>query len=366
MADLNLALYYPSMEFRDVAWLKGMLLFWDGIRRIVPESYTPDDDDEVKPFLEAGIIKSIDPRQDAARIADEFSSKLEEKEYTAAALSDIQGSEDPERELYYRMHPDKVDSRLRDLLSAQEVSIATRDWLYVSEEFGRYYMFYLANSIAESRGLAKITDSTEAWTASTYFDYEGRIDVDTPFEQSKQLIAALMLRDFVPANIEAIPAVSLLSFREKHRDERRRFLESIKTYVTKISNISDPQTIQDAVNEYKKDVEDSIKDFKESLGSLRFTSLTGIKAIAFPLSATAVHWLGPQNSEYEVIATAVAGLALGLLASYREYKEKRKDLIKKCDYSYIYFLENIPSNWRWGGDTFNYYLYREIEEFIND
>jgi hypothetical protein len=364
MTDLNFALYYPSMEFRNVAWLKGMLLFWDGIRRIVPESYTPNDVDEVKPFLEAEIIKSIDPRQDAAKIADEFRNKLEGKRYTAAALSYMERSED--HELYYRIHPDKVDSRLRDLLSAKEISKATKDWLYVSEEFGRYYMLYLANSIAESRGLAKIIDSTEAWAASTYFDYEGEIDVDTPFEESDQAIITLMLRDFVPANIQAIPAKSVLLFREKYRDERRRFLESIKTYITKISNINDPQTIQDVVNEYKKDVEASIKDFKESLRSLKFTSLTGIKAIAFPLSTNVVHWLGICTYEDQVITTAVAGLALGLLTSYREYKEKRKTLIKECDYSYIYFLENILGNWQYKRGPLNYHLYRQIEEFIND
>lgn len=362
MPDLNFALYYPSMEFRNTAWLKGMLLFWDGIRRIVPESYTPNDVDEVKPFLEAEIIKSIDPREDAAKIADEFRNKLE-KQYTAAALSYMERPEDHER--YYKIHPDKVDSRLRDLLSAKEISKATKDWLNVSEEFGRYYMLYLSNSVAESRGLAKITDSKEAWAASTYFDYEGEIDPDTPFEENNQVIT-LMLRDFIPANIHTIPAKSILSFREKYRSERRRFLESIKSYIAKISDISDPQVIEDAVNEYKKDVEDSIKDFRESLRSLKFTSLAGIKVIAFPLSTNVIHWLGMCTYEYQVISTAVAGLALGLLTSYREYKEKRKALIKECDYSYIYFLDNTFDKWHYDGGPLNYHLYRQIEEFIND
>lgn len=362
MADLNFALYYPSMEFRNIAWLKGMLLFWDGIRRIVPESYTPNDVDEVKPFLEAEIIKSIDPREDAAKIAEEFRNKLE-NQYSAAALSFVERPQDHER--YYRIHPDKVDSRLRDLLSAKEISKATKDWLNVSEEFGRYYMLYLANSIAESRGLAQITDSKEAWAASTYFDYEGEIDPDTPFEENKHVIT-LMLRDFIPTNIQAIPAKSILSFRETHRDERRRFIESIKDYITKISKIDDPQIIEDAVNEYKKDVEDSIREFRESLRSLKFTSLTGIKAIAFPLSTSVVNWLGVWDYEYQTIGTSVAGIALGLLTSYKEYKEKRKALIKECDYSYVYFLENTFDNWHYDGGPLNYHLYRQIEEFIND
>lgn len=55
---INFALYYPSMEFRSISWLKGMLLFWDGIRRIVPESYTPNDDEEIKPFIALRINQS--------------------------------------------------------------------------------------------------------------------------------------------------------------------------------------------------------------------------------------------------------------------------------------------------------------------
>lgn len=34
----NIALYYPTIDIQDEGWLKTALLFWDGIRTIVPES----------------------------------------------------------------------------------------------------------------------------------------------------------------------------------------------------------------------------------------------------------------------------------------------------------------------------------------
>jgi hypothetical protein len=52
-------------------------------------------------------------------------------------------------ELVADFHPEKVDARLRDVLSSREISLATKDWLNVSEEFGRFYMFYLANAMAD-------------------------------------------------------------------------------------------------------------------------------------------------------------------------------------------------------------------------
>ncbi len=201
MAGLNLALYYPSMEFNNVDWLKGMLLFWDGIRRIVPNSYKPYDNYDVEAFIDAGIIESIDPGKDAANIANEFRDKLENLYNGAAALDWIKRPQDYEK--HYRIHPEKVDARLRNVLSSREISLATKDWLNVSEEFGRFYMFYLANAMAEKRELAKITDIKEAWTASCYFDYDGTVDGDANFDTDKQIVT-LMLNDFIPANIEEI------------------------------------------------------------------------------------------------------------------------------------------------------------------
>ncbi len=362
MVDLNLALYYPSMEFNDIDWLKGMLLFWDGIRRIVPESYTPYDNHDVEAFIDAGIIKSIDPSKDAANIANEFSDKLKNLYDGAAALDWIKRPQDYEK--HYRIHPEKVDARLRNVLSSKEISLATKDWLNVSEEFGRFYMFYLANAMAEKRGLAKITESKEAWTVSCYFDYDGAVDGDVDFDTNKQIVT-LMLRDFIPENIEEISTNSIISFREKYRDERRCFIESVKTFITKISDIDDPQIVRDAINEYKKDIESSIKDFRGSLTSLKFTSLTGIKTISFPVGFNAITLLGTGGFEYAIISS-VAGLALGLLTSYVNYKEKRKKMIKECDFSYIYFLSNTFDKWHYDGGPLNYHLYRQIEEFIND
>lgn len=42
------ALHYPSIEFQDTEALKRSLLVWDGIHRIVPSGYTPQDDAEVR------------------------------------------------------------------------------------------------------------------------------------------------------------------------------------------------------------------------------------------------------------------------------------------------------------------------------
>ena len=41
-------LYYPHIEFQNVAWVKSSLLLWNHVYRIVPEGYVPNDNDDIK------------------------------------------------------------------------------------------------------------------------------------------------------------------------------------------------------------------------------------------------------------------------------------------------------------------------------
>src|SRR5687768_14972847 len=63
------ALYYPHIEFRSLDWLKSALLYWEGVKRIVPdEEYTPNDCDELRPLLEAGLVENVSAVPFAQRI----------------------------------------------------------------------------------------------------------------------------------------------------------------------------------------------------------------------------------------------------------------------------------------------------------
>ncbi|SRR6266478_3433885 len=70
-------LYFPSIEFRSVEWLKLALLLWDRIYRIVPPSYTPQDSYEVRVAVDAGLIVNHNPtRENMAGIAIEYEAFL--------------------------------------------------------------------------------------------------------------------------------------------------------------------------------------------------------------------------------------------------------------------------------------------------
>ena len=86
----NYILYYPSIEFQSTEWVKSSLLLWDAVYRIVPEGYEPIDNDEIRAFVDAGLIRNIVPTDDEKKsIEKKFKrtcKQLESPQYRPAGL----------------------------------------------------------------------------------------------------------------------------------------------------------------------------------------------------------------------------------------------------------------------------------------
>jgi len=361
MNDQNYALYYPTIEFQDYEWLWSAALLWDRIYRIVPDAYIPDDHDNIKALVDTGEIGiPINPGDYAKDIAQEFVNKLDSENWDAAALSyDIPNN-------YRRLHHDKVDVKLRELIIAKGKGENNGQWLHVPVEFAAHYMTYLANAIAEKNNLSILSDSAPAWTSSTYFKYNGEVE-DFPREDLSQLLATVVVRDFIPDDIMSIDPKDIVKFRQKYRDERKRFMLSIKSAATQISRCKDPSVIRDQIEDIKKDIESSLKDYRRSLEVLNITGLTGIKSLTFPaLTKVACIITGQEINVETLIIVSALGFAVGLVSGLSELSHKKYKLSKESDYSYLMHLQRNWKKCAMYDNDYNYYLCREMEEFIND
>lgn len=357
----NYALYYPSIEFQDYEWLWGASLLWDRIYKIVPDGYKPDEPNNIKILEESGEIGiTINPLGYAKEIANQFIEKLETLTWDAAALSD---SDDFNSRDYLKLHKDKIDVKLREMLIAKGQASASRDWLSIPTEFSAHYMTYLANKIAERNGLQLVTDYSSAWTCSNYFRFDGEVE-PFPFEDSNQQLAILVIRDFLPKNITSITANEIISFREKRRDQRQRFFNNIKKAAKEISDCKDPLIIKDMIHDLKIDIEASLKEYRTSADILKVSGWTGIKSISFPIATDVLSKIIPLDPESLTILSSI-GIGLGIINGFRDYRSKKNKLSKECDYSYLIELRR---NWKnmYQGSDYNYYLCRQMEEFIND
>ncbi|MCK4415152.1 MAG: hypothetical protein KAY32_16595 [Candidatus Eisenbacteria sp.] len=253
------ALYYPTIEFHDFEWLWNASLLWDRIYRIVPAGYEPDDCENVRILAQSGEIgHAIRPEEYAPLVAKEFVDRIEEGRWDAAAV---------ERDIpdeYARLHKGKVDVALREMIIAKGAGAEHKDWLYVRTEFGALYMTYLANHIAAMNKLQLLSDSTPAWTGSTYFRFDGDVQ-DYPREEYVQQLAVLVLRDFLPENITSVRPESILRFREKYRDERQRFLGALRKSAADISECTGAAVVRDRIEDMKKEIEASLKDYRKRI-----------------------------------------------------------------------------------------------------
>jgi len=358
MEQTNSALYYPSIEFTDPQWLWASSLMWDRIYRIVPKDYVPEDSDNIKRLAETGEIGiAINPDQYAKTVSETFIAKLHAGHWDAAALSHNMD------ENYARLHHDKVDVQLRELIVAKGRGASHGDWLYVPTNFEALYMTYLARHISQKANLNLVTDVAAAWTGATYFTFDGRVE-DTPREELPNVLAAMLIRDFIPTNVVALEPNDLLSFREKRRDERHRFMNAVRTAAAKLANCHDAKVALDMYEDLKKEITTSLEDYRKGMDILKVEGWTGLKTLVFPATTGVIGKLIALDPT-QLTILSVAGLAMGAVSGLSSMKQKGKKLTHEYDYSYLLHMRRTWEKCYQGSD-WNYYLCRQMEEFIND
>lgn len=360
MTTPSTALYYPTIEFRNYDWLWRAALLWDRVYRIVPTSYTPEDPPNVQALIDGGEIGiAINPEAYAASVAKDFMEKLEHGGWGAAALSFRN------EEQYALLHPEKVDVYLREMMIARGATKAG-DWLRVPEEFAALYMTFLANEVARRNKLTLLSDDSAAWTGSTYFAYDGEVD-EFPHEGLDHLLATFVIREYSPEGVLGITPTELLRFREKYRDERQRFFAAIRSAAERLSECEDPAVVRAHVEDIKRDIEAALKDYKGSMSVLGVAGWTGLTSVAFPMAqSVAAELVGKELNPENLTVLGTVGAAVGLVSGLTNWNEQRKAANRAAEYSY---LMHLRKNWKglgpYGGE-YNYFLCRQMEEFIAD
>ncbi len=358
---MNHALYYPSIEFHDYHWLWSAALLWDRIYRIVPEGYEPDEPENIRVLVEGGEIGiPLRPGPYAKDAAEELFDKVGPGGWGAAALVfDMD-------QAYAKLHQDKVDVQLREMMIAKGKATAHGDWLHVPTEFEALYMTFLAEQISQRNNLQLLSDSVAAWSASTYFKYDGQV-VEYPFDDNTHQLAVLVIRDFLPENILDLNPRDIVKFREKYRDERQRFISAIQGAARDLSACEDETVYEDRIRDLKRSIEEALSDYKKSMSDLKIVGWAGLKSVTFPvLTKVASAMVGKDLAPEILTIVSGLGIGLGLVSGFSDFREKSRRLEKDCDYSYLLHLKRNWKECAMYGKDYNYLLCRTMEEFIND
>jgi hypothetical protein len=352
MQDSANVLYFPFIEFQSLEWLKATLLVWDHVYRIVPSGYSPNDNAEIKEAIQAGRIRNIQlERQDTQDAYQTFTDIIRNAQFVPAGLE----SEDVER-----IHRDKIDDRLYPILEQQANAFRQEEWVNVSKEFGRGYMFQLADIVASRRGLTKATSDSDAWVTSHYFSHEGNVGEMVYDASASRQLCYFNFKGVIPLSVKQCRMKDIASFSDKHRDERKLFRQRVSAFLGQLEACESESHLGDIIHDYWIDLIRAKEDFRKSMSFAGTGGLHALFTVAVPVAATVLGTIGTLTSNPALMEMAVA-MGFGSVAALAENRKRREDTAKT---NYGAYLLDIDEKLAKENKIyrFNYIM----DQFIND
>lgn len=350
MAEKSI-LYYPSIEFQSIEWVKSSILLWDRIYRIVPEGYIPDDSDEIKELIDNDLIRNIhltkgDKEQTANDFVD-FYQAIKDNRAAGLIVSDDE-----------RIHPDKIDNILYPYLDEIGPYFFDDDnWLHMSGPMTRSYMFILSKVVANRRNMVRGTENLEAWAISPYFSERGNFAEFVQDSSAKGFYSSCILEDIFPANIADIDVNEIISFIENNKEGKVELREKLTSFISEASKISEnEQFIQEGLD-LIHDINSAKDEYKKNMAFWEGGMPGKILSTGLPLSINVFDALNAANDPFKLLR--IGSILIGAIASYADYRKTKKKRDPSYS-SYLYGLDNLPSSQVIGRS------FTSFEEFIND
>jgi len=349
-------LYYPSIEFQSVEWVKSSLLLWDCVYRIVPDGYTPNDCDEIKTFVDANLIRNIAPtdyeKKSVKKKFERLCRQMESSQYRPAGLYPSQ------EEL---IHKDKIDGRLYPFLDSmsKDIEFGENEWVKMSVPLARSYMFILSKAIAESRGMNQGTYNPDTWSIGQYFSNKGNFGEYVRNDSAKSYLCSLVLDDIIPQDIGQVSAYDIVAFSKNRQSERMAFRNRIDVLMEKLSNVRVQEQAYDIVNDFVQEVEKDKDTLKRSMTFNHSDALGKALMAGINLSfgaMTALGWTGvPFNLRH--LSAAILFGAVGAYLNHRKVKYE----ISPSDVSMLIGVDSLKRTL-----PINIECMSSLDEFVND
>jgi len=350
------ALYFPYIHFKDENWLKYTLLYWDGVKRIVPSGYTPQDSESVKTLISEGLIESVDPHSYTTGAADEFIPTLQKLMSTRGhpGRGVVVSHEIEANAGNASVHIQKMDVRVVDMLTTSGLAKQSGDWYAMDSGLAGYYMLCLAAHISEKQKAPMLSDSFEMETGGTYFQHS-RTRAGTNYDAGGDAgftLARMVMPVPQPNDLSEVPLKKILDFHLKYEAERRQFRQAIEKLTQGAAGLDDRIAIKDLFEDQKKTIKTALDDQAKAIDELGVGTAMSLMAVSVP-SGVVISAL----SHFDPIVTPVAGVALamsfvGWIAKTRQAKRKA---IRSSDWHYLLTMQRSFDCETVAGDVGNSY-----------
>jgi hypothetical protein len=355
----NSVLYYPNIEFFDEIWLKSTLCIWEKIYRIVPDSYTPNDSDEIKEAIDSGLVINI------KLTSDDLSNTAERFERFWESVPVIPAGVEGYEEIDVRLHPEKVDARILPILQGLSKKIDPDGWLKLSPEVANTYMLFLAETISRQRRLPKLTDNSDMFSVMHYFANDGNIDEFCFNEDSTEAATTMVLTTLLPGGLKHTPMKKVLDFRSKSTEGRELFRNSVMEFSEQVSQVDNKEYAQVLIDSFQKNLLKSQQKIFKTIGQSIDNAIAAALSIGLPTTLTAIGVFGAAGNPLDFLQLGQAGF-IGAVATLADVWKNRRKGWSSNESSYYLQLNKVFRG-KGGGIKLSIPRYdRIIEEFIND
>jgi hypothetical protein len=327
------ALYYPHIHLTNKNWLKHSFLFWDKISRIVPQSFKPEDSEEViKMKQETNFIQDYHPESWVTREAFHQFAKLLKNYVNETETPRRMHREDRNRQRLFHnrtlrngsyIHIEKMDYELKEILFELGLAIPGQNkwtsWLKVDNEIGDMYMTYLAKSISKDKSIPIVTDNEDLYISK---ELVSNYNYNHQFEEK---LGCLLIDAVMPKNINNVTVDQLIEIRNKYDDQRISFFNKVNELSSVLPDIDNKSALEDALNIYSKKLAYDTADLKKIYDSNGIDSVIKPLAISAPTSIVSLSNYIPI--EYQSLGFS-AGILFGVVSYINELKENHREAQK--------------------------------------
>lgn len=361
------ALYYPRIQVPNEGWLKTAMLYWEGVQTIVPASMAEPYTGTSRVLFDAGVLSPlhVHPHMDsverlAVRVFDYFGSTEADGVLIEGGLrqSDLIHPEKlPELRELVRMHPEKFPYELQHQLERMFHG-REGEWVRVDRPFARYYMTMLATELAESHGIALLTDLPASDRLAVNVRLDSKLGIpnvrfgDPHWHRYGRhwlhenrvpgTLAPALLADLTLQKIAISPDTSvddLLRFREDHKDELGRFRVKMADLTKSIEGELTIEALQQRVADiYANEVNPTISEMKDCLSASKIKWALESFLKTSMLSVPATSTLAALG--LAVPHALLAGAGISLTVSTVLYNLQKSEDMRKNPYSYLLSAES--------------------------
>jgi hypothetical protein len=365
----GVSLYYPYMHILNESWLKRSLLYWDQLRRIVPDGVRLDHYEDCYWAREEGLLVATSPTPYLPKAAQRFRAKIPALVEEVRHRGESFGVDDPEsatQDPDRRIHLEKIEPALRRFLVDQQIAQLEGDWMVSHPDVADWYMTCLATVMSEQIGSPVVTDLQKNNAIGEYLTHANPASAETSSDRDTEMLrfripsieeylthanpasaetssdrGTAMLRLRIPfpdaEAVARVPLREILEFREKYADERRNLRSIIEDLMKDVHTISDKNELSDHLNDKQSTLDKAIKEHRRAADRFYVKTLPTVLQISAPAGPMALATLlgAPPLTVAVLGAGSVALLAVCWWAKFKDDEAA----VKAKPYQYLLSLE---------------------------